>query len=190
MFRMIAFWVLILFLFPVSVKAHRITTFAYVSGKTVHTETYFSDGTPARKANVLVFLDGSKKPILTGKTDKDGRFSFKVPEEARRIKIVVNAEMGHRSVCKLDLKGMSETSPTTEKRNPKEAKSTTPSPQDERLREIIDEELDKRLNPLMEKLVKIEEQMSKPSLRDVFGGIGYIVGIFGLLALIKGEKHR
>ena len=42
----------------------------------------------------------------------------------------------------------------------------------------------------MEKLVKIEERMSKPSLRDVFGGIGYIVGIFGLIALIKGKKRR
>ncbi|MCC6153529.1 MAG: hypothetical protein IT367_07200, partial [Candidatus Hydrogenedentes bacterium] len=49
---------------------------------------------------------------------------------------------------------------------------------EDRVRTIVQEEL----RPLREQLA---EQSSRTRARDIFGGIGYIVGVFGLIVLLK-----
>ncbi len=182
--------------------AHKITVFAYVEGGIVHTETYFSDGTRAKHAQVFVYELKDNKLLLQGKTNRKGEFDFK-PPLVSDLKIVVVAEMGHRAetvVKAVDLKqgGVSQ-APSSSKNAVQTGRSSifvtmphkesvvqTSSPaniDESRLRQIISEEVEKGLKPILEQMVKINESLSRPSFIEIAGGIGYILGFFGLWAI-------
>ncbi len=80
--------------------AHRLLVFAYTEGDTVHTESRFVPANPVRQGKVSVMDAKSEKVLVTGKTDDQGKFSFKLPPQAAAqkldLKIVVEAGMGHR----------------------------------------------------------------------------------------------
>lgn len=156
--------------------AHRVKTFAYLSSDgSVHTETYFTDGTKVKDARVLVY-DGQKgELILEGKTDENGRFVFKPPYIAK-LNIVVEAEMGHKSQATLDL---SETKPA-------EVKEEVKTPEGVDISKVIEE----KLKPIEETLMRLEERLSRPSISEIFGGIGYIFGIFGVWAMLLSRRKK
>ena len=87
---------LVFFFLGVSpVRAHKVMIFAWVEGDTIFTESKFSGGKRVRKGDVTVYgLKGNR--LLKGKTDEQGRFSFKIPEKTA-LKIVLLAGMGHRA---------------------------------------------------------------------------------------------
>ncbi len=165
--------------------AHKITTFVYIdSTGVVHTETYFSDGTKAKNAKVRVYDNSTGKLLLQGTTNNKGIYNFKVPK-ITDLKIVVDAELGHRSVTiikKKRLSGLSQP-PTT---SPKLSK--TPPLQNTYSAKAIDKALDKKLKPIYTMLIDIQQKLSKPTMAEVVGGIGYIVGIFGLVAFILSRR--
>ena len=39
-------------------------------------------------------------------------------------------------------------------------------------------------------LVKLQEQSEKPGLTEIIGGIGYIIGIMGIIGYLKGRAAR
>ncbi|WP_305046541.1 carboxypeptidase regulatory-like domain-containing protein [Geoalkalibacter sp.] len=79
--------------------AHKVNIFAYVEGKTVYTESYFSAGKPVREGRVQVF-DSNREPLLDGRTDEEGRFSFPVPK-IDDLTIVIEVGMGHKNSFQL-----------------------------------------------------------------------------------------
>jgi peptide/nickel transport system permease protein len=90
-----------LLFFPIFLTfAHKISVFIdYEDGKaTVY--TYFSDGTPAKNALVKIIDEKTNKVVLTGKTDQNGIFTFKVPYDGK-FKVEVDAELGHKAVAEL-----------------------------------------------------------------------------------------
>jgi len=86
------------FLFTSPALAHRVVIFAYTEGDIVHTESKFMPHTPVKQGKILVLDAQTGKELLTGQTDDQGKFSFKIPPEAQKqdLKIVVEAAMGHR----------------------------------------------------------------------------------------------
>ena len=50
------------------------------------------------------------------------------------------------------------------------------------IRQVVEKSLDQKLKPVLNILV--ESQQSGPTLRDILGGIGYILGLMGLGAYI------
>ncbi len=182
--------------------AHKITVFAYVEGGIVHTETYFSDGTRAKNAQVFVYELKDNKLLLQGKTNRRGEFNFK-PPLVSDLKIVVVAEMGHRAetiVKAVDLKQGGVSQAASSSKNAVQTgrssifvtmphkgsvvQTSPPANIDEtRLRQIISEEVEKGLKPVLEQMVKIDESLSRPSFIEIAGGIGYILGFFGLWAI-------
>lgn len=79
-------------------EAHKVNVFAYVEGGQVIVEGYFSGNVKAQNSQVEVF-DSTGKKLLDGKTDVKGLFIFKLkdlPPFTGGLKIVLNAEMGHR----------------------------------------------------------------------------------------------
>jgi nickel transport protein len=79
-------------------EAHKVNVFAYVEGDQVVVEGYFSGNVKAQNCQVEVF-DAAGKKLLEGKTDTKGVFTFKLkelPPFKGGLKIVLNAEMGHR----------------------------------------------------------------------------------------------
>jgi nickel transport protein len=180
-----------LFFFIMPVYAHKITTFAYVEDGVVHTETYFSGGSKAKNAKVEVYDVKTGKLLLTGKTNKQGEFEFK-PPLITDLKIVVEAEMGHRAIALLkasELKGEISKSESSQSfmlqtSAPEKTTSVTQISKDT-LRQIVREELKKEISPLLKQLIEIKEELSRPSLASIVGGIGYIFGIFGLWTICR-----
>ncbi len=154
--------------------AHRVKTFAYWGDDgTVHTETYFTDGTRVKGAKVMVYDNLKGDLLLEGKTDEGGKFSFKPPYQTD-LKIVVEADMGHLSQVLLS----SSSKPSSE------IKGEVKLSGGEDLSRLIDD----KLKPVMESLTRIEERLSRPSMIEIFGGIGYILGIFGILAMVMSRR--
>jgi nickel transport protein len=89
------FLVLLLFAAP-QVNAHGINVTARVEGDRILTESYFSNKLKVIEGEVKVFGPDGKQ-LLEGKTDTNGIFSFKIPQETD-LKIVLESAMGHRAV--------------------------------------------------------------------------------------------
>ena len=87
--------VCILFFSVDIVQAHRVNLFAWVEGDTVYVESKFSGGRGV-KAGKITVSDAAGPELLTGMTDENGAFSFKVPKKTD-LKIVVEAGTGHRA---------------------------------------------------------------------------------------------
>ncbi|WP_456455027.1 emp24/gp25L/p24 family protein [Thermovibrio sp.] len=171
---------LFLALLPLSALAHKISAFVDVEGNTVTISSFFSDGTPVKGGDVEVFKDG--KLLLKGKTDKNGEFTFKAPQEGK-YKVVVVAELGHRTEAEFTVGKVKE---EKEKVN-EEKKSSSQDCQkvsEEELRKVVREEL----KPIKQELLQVEEELSKPNLSEIIGGIGWILGIFGGAVLLSRRK--
>ena len=166
--------------------AHRVIIFAWVEGGKIFTESKFSGGKPVKRGDVIVY-DSEGKELLRGKTDDKGEFSFQVPKKTS-LKIVLVAGMGHRGewtipVSELEDVAGPQTQITTSRKtapekSEKQAEASHLSSNE--IRQTVEEALDKRLKPVMKLLV--ESRDHGPTFRDIFGGIGYILGLVGVAA--------
>jgi len=164
--------------------AHRVTIFAWVEGDKIFTESKFGGGKLVKGGEVIVY-DLTGKQLLEGKTDERGEFSFKIPKKTA-MKIVLQAGMGHRgewTIPASELGGTSEPNPrptVSQKTGSKmpEVQAAKSSVSLEQIRRVVEQSLDQRLKPVIKILVESRE--SSPTARDVFGGIGYILGLVGV----------
>lgn len=184
--------------------AHRVLVFAWAEGDTIHTESKFIPDTPVRQGQVQVLEPRTGKVLLTGQTDDKGKFSCKIPAEAAAqkmdLKIVVEAAMGHRGEWLLKgdsyLPGAKTVAAVPPVAAPAPAASPPPaSPGTQTatvdrqvLEEVMNQALARQLGPVKEMLAA--SQTRQPSLADLIGGIGYIMGIFGLWAYWQSKKRR
>jgi len=164
--------------------AHRVTIFAWVEGDKIFTESKFSGGKLVKGGEVIVY-DPEGTQLLKGKTDNRGEFSFKIPKRTA-MKIVLIAGMGHRgdwTIPASDIGGAPEVnsepagSQKTGSRRPEEQAATSHISL-EQIRQVVEKALDQRLKPVMKILVESREH--GPTFRDIFGGIGYILGLMGV----------
>ncbi len=162
--------------------AHKITTFAYVDENgVINTEAYFSGGAKAKGAKVMVYDNSTGELLLQGKTDDKGRFNFK-PPALSDLKIVVEAELGHRAVAFVKKKDFEKFFVQETKAKPASASSLGISEKE------LSQILDKKIKPLYDMMLRMEEKLSKPSLTEIIGGIGYIFGVFGIVAMILARR--
>ena len=90
----LTFWAAI-FAISGTAMAHKVNIFAYVEDGVVYTESYFPDGRPVENGTIEVY-DSQGNKLLEGVCDKEGLFSFKVPQKDD-LTIVINASMGHKN---------------------------------------------------------------------------------------------
>ncbi len=170
--------------------AHKISIFAYVEGQTIQGQVYFNDGSPAKRAKVTLLPAQGQKVLAETKTDAEGNFKLPLPKGVKgSVRIVALAEMGHRAEMKLALKEAAPQNPAfpegfapaTEPVQTQAAQVTTGLSEKE-LQQLIDRELEKQLAPIRQILEDLVKQLQKPSFSEIFGGIGYIFGFFGIIA--------
>lgn len=148
--------------------AHRINAFADYSEGKLTVMSYFSDGTPVRNARVTV-IDSKGTIVAEGFTDADGIFSIELPPS--NYKIVVNESLGHKTETEIVL-------------TPKEKGIPTKKVlQKEQLRGVS--QLEERI---LQKLNQIEKTLNRIRVIEIIGGLGWIVGIFGIIALLKSKS--
>ncbi len=180
-------------------SAHRVTLFAWVEGDVVHTVSKFSGGKMVKNGRITVYdLQGNQ--LLEGEADGQGDYSFAPPKKTA-LRIVLNAGMGHRAEWILDEKDMGLEVPdeTTRASAPSEgvprqeetmlvSASAAPGLTAEEIQLAMERALDKELRPVVRMIA--ETRAEGPSVRDVVGGLGYIMGLVGMAAYFHSRRNR
>lgn len=194
---------LLLALLPCTASAHKISVFAYGEGDMIMGEASFHGGKGARNVEISVTDKATGSVITATHTNDNGQFSIPISDSMREkqadLLIVANAGEGHRNEWLLSAADYLPESSTSESRQeepepkpptPPESTALKAPPQiDEALlRKIVAEEVGQQIGPLKRMLTRQAEH--KPSLQDIIGGIGYILGLAGLAALMKSRKEK
>ena len=198
----VLFWqalllILVIGAFTTPALAHRVLIYAYAEGDTIQTESKFVPDTPVRQGKILVMDKKTDQVLLTGQTDDQGKFAFKIPAAAAAQKmdllIVVEAAMGHRGewLLKADsyLTGAAPgkaATPTAATPAAPGAKAANIDPQ--ALEAALNKALERQLGPINEKLTDLTIHRTTPT--DIIGGIGYILGLFGLGAYFLSKRKN
>lgn len=193
-FRWLAGWLLFAFTCAPAL-AHKVNIFAYVEGDSVHTESYFNDGRKCKNSVVSVYA-GSGELLLQGATDSEGLFAFTVPDlsASRRgdLRIELAASMGHRAEYVLTRGEVWEEDdlPPAERDSAGiSAGQEHAAPASGEMAQAVDQIVARRLSPLAEAVRRLEKQQERASLRDVIGGIGYIIGLMGLYYYLRSRSR-
>jgi nickel transport protein len=173
--------------------AHRVNVFAWVDGDMIRVEAKFAGGKKVMGGAIKV-LDETGKVIHEGKTDESGSYAFGIPARGD-LTVAVEAGQGHRGEWKLsveDKPGAGESQgPGSDERASTEKVASRPegglSIDSSEIRKIVEEAMEKKIRPLAAMLVDSREKDF--SLRDIMGGIGYIIGLIGLAAYIRSKKQ-
>ena len=204
------FFLILLFYITDTAYAHRVMIFAWVEGDKVFTESKFSGGKKVKGGKILV-SDLRGKNILEGKTDDKGEFSFTVPEKTA-LKIVLVAGMGHRAEwtiplneiesladkkpVKSTLKSHEEESPlkTVSVKSAEETQEKRMQPElstglnSNEIEQAVEKALDKKLKPVIKMLE--ESTRPGPTVSEIIGGIGYILGLMGVGAYFHYRRKQ
>jgi nickel transport protein len=178
--------------------AHKVNVFATVEGRTIRGEVYFRGGAAAQNAKVEV-LDPAGEKLAEATTDQQGKFSL----EARyrcNYRLVADAGEGHAGEYTVEAgelpddlpaRGSSATSTAGESPPPVVSPHPTapaaPAADDARLKEMLETAVAKQIGLLRRDLDRYQAEIR---LRDILGGIGYIVGITGLLFYFLGIRRK
>lgn len=201
-------------LLPAPAQAHRVNIFAWLEGDSVMVECGFNRSSPVKNGLVTVFDVTDGKELLRGHTDDNGRFSFPVPAAARAghgLRMQIAAGEGHQNDWTMDASEFSGAAAPTasplEKvdgadRPQGAADSATaaapsapaapaltrtgPSATPDEVRAIVNAALDAKLGPIRRDLAA--QVNAGPSLRDIIGGIGWILGLAGIGLYFKGQR--
>jgi len=176
----------LLFISHSSALAHKVYIYAWLEGDTVYTESYFGAKKKVKQGLVRVF-DLTGKKLLEGRTDEQGQFVFK-PPSLIDLRIEVEAGMGHKAAFVLKAEGSSvHSGPETIQDVTGEEENVSSGPgsaEEAKIRMIVEQVLDSRLKPVMRELAEIRKEKG-PGLIEIIGGIGYILGIMGLILYFK-----
>jgi len=195
LYLILIFAFLIIIMMDVSIFAHKVNVFAYVEGDKVYTESYFNDGKMCVDSKIKVF-DNQGNTLLEGLTDEEGMFSFKIPSEDvidGDLKVVLTASMGHRAEYVIPTNELRGITGLIKEKFEEPIPVVSPEISSFNLKEIqllIEDALDKKLEPVMREMREIKKsQEDKVSPTEIIGGIGYIIGIFGIVAYFLSRKR-
>ena len=180
--------------------AHRVSLFAYVEGDTVFSESYFSKKRKVHQGKLEVFSTTSGELLLKGITDDEGIFNFPIPEATKKERggLLINlyASEGHRAEWTLTA---DEIFPETSDSSPDTQAQNIPAPEQKAEPTLLPEsnsslaELTAQVKTLTNKVetlkrLIISQQEKGPGVNEIFSGIGYILGLFGIAAFFLSRK--
>ncbi len=190
---------MIFFSSPSNSFAHRVSIFAWVDGNTVHTESKFS-GSKMVKGGAIKVFDMENNLLLEGTTDDNGVFSFEIPERVPlRIELQAGAGHGNEWLISADEIGASEPGSAVEAESaalapapgiPDDKTALEPRMSKEEMEEMVERAVEKAVDQKLKPVMKILSDMSDsgPTMSDIIGGIGYIIGLVGIGAYFGSRR--
>lgn len=171
--------------FSLPAFAHKVILYAYVEGDKIIAEGSFGDGSPAKNAEITVHNKAGNL-LAEGKTDANGICEIQIPAKTD-LELKMKAGMGHQaeySITESKLPNLAQQQSAADS----DLKTAAQTVNEEELRKIIAEELDKKLNPIKKTIIQANQETG-PSFTEIIGGIGYIFGLMGVaLYFKKGKK--
>ncbi len=207
--RTLAGLLLALLLTASPAAAHKVRIFAYGEGNRIVGETAYSGGRHPKNAEVLVTSRSDGKVLARCRTDEQGNFSLPIPEAARRgrldLRLILKAGEGHQGEWLLEARDYLDDSEVPAKQPeapaatattgtapaagavPPPAATSPSSVSPVELQRVISQVLDHKLAPL--KRILLENQDRGPTLQDILGGIGYLIGLAGIATYYKNRPR-
>lgn len=180
-------------------QAHKVNLFAYVDGNRVVTDSGYSRSKRVHDGTVEVYDATSGKMLLSGNTDTNGKFDFEIPAEARaekmNLRLLLKAGTGHQAewTVKYAEYGAAKGPFAADEPDhghlavaapdPGMAGSTATASVDKAQIEAI---VRNELAPVKQMLADMSQ--AGPGITEIIGGIGYILGLFGIAAYMKSRK--
>ncbi|RAK10583.1 nickel transport protein [Halanaerobium saccharolyticum] len=171
--------------FSLPVFAHRVILYAYVEGNKIIAEGAFGDGSPAKDAEIMVY-NKQGELLAEAKTNENGICEIEIPKKTD-LEIKMNAGMGHQAEYALSESKLPEINNKDAAASTSKAEVSYNNLSEEKLREVVAEELDKKLTPIKKSIIE-SNQDSGPGLTEIIGGIGYIFGLMGVASYFKKGK--
>lgn len=181
--------------------AHKVNIFAFVDGNSVMTDSGYSRSRRVIGGTVEVYDAKSGTLLLSGTTDSVGKFDFEIPAQARSekmdLRLVLKAGVGHQAEWTVSHDEYGATESATVKEvlpvqndmagveSEKAPLSTTTDVAE--LEKMVQATVHRELAPV--KMMLADLNQSSPGMSEIMGGIGYIVGIFGIIAYMKSRKE-
>lgn len=191
-------------------QAHKVNIFAALDGNMIVGKVYFSGGGVAEDVDVEVLAQDGLK-IATVKTNSKGEFLFAPKMKDTQYLFSVDTGDGHAAKTTVAVgsaltpsqSGASKPRPPSFSQlqgkpgaaqpdvkassSPAQAASPQVAIDPEIVAEVVSVELSKQLRPLAE---RIEQYESSVRMSNVFGGIGFIVGIAGVAAFFLSRRQE
>lgn len=172
--------VLALILTAPAADAHRMDLTLRVVGAELQGLVTYHGGRPVVGAEVEARAGGGEL-LATAHTDVGGRFRLLLTRRVA-LEVLVTTADGHLARQTVAVDAL----PESLAASPRMA-----APEDEadlarRVADTVGAEVARQLAPLQERLEGLERQVR---LRDILGGVGYILGLCGLAALILGRRR-
>jgi nickel transport protein len=175
-------------LFPTALFAHGMDVFATVHGKTIQGKASYHDGTAAKDCDVKAF-NSTGDELGRTKTDDDGKFSIEAKYRCE-YRILVDAADGHGGDYVVPAAALPNDLPTRDQATATEsAHDHEESEHGHTHGHAVDENCPgtavdiKEIEELHSAIDSLQEQLNRHEnrtrFRDILGGIGFIVGIFG-----------
>jgi nickel transport protein len=188
--------------------AHNVFVFASARDHRIEGEVYFRGGTPARDAKVTVVGPGGET-LGNTTTDEKGEFAFPVRFRCDH-KLIADVGEGHRAEFTVSAEELPDDLPapggtdTASLKQPDEAEATSPdqpaqqaappastgsvqaTAKVESLKADI-QALDRQIAQLRKDLNRSQSELR---LRDILGGVGYILGVMGLVFYFLGVRRK
>ncbi len=164
--------------------AHKLKVFATAEGERILGQAYFVGGAGAGGAEIRI-TDGDGGELARLQPDEQGNFEYRVARPMT-YRVVANSLDGHQAVWTLQAEEFSPALPaaqpepvadTTEPVTESDATTVHRLPPQAITEASLERAVARQIRPLREALQAYEERVR---LRDIIGGIGYIVGLAGL----------
>jgi nickel transport protein len=139
--------------------------------------------------------------VLEGETNDKGEFKFARPQVDSALKVVLISGMGHQGEWiltreDLGLPPAGSTTAATGETKTEPAATTSPAniPTDTASANVNMQELTKMVTQVVArevaplKKMMIEQVEGGPSITEIFGGIGWLIGLAGMAAYMKYRK--
>lgn len=168
---------------PLTVHAHKLNLFAFVEGNQISVEAYFPDGKKARNSEVQI-LDTQGNVLVSGLTDEQGMYLYTAPVQAA-MRIVVNAGLGHQAEYELSAEEWSGNVAIASTQIPEATSSSSPPASNTNPDQNpagLQRAIAHAIKPLA---LEIAQLRQRTTLADIIGGIGFIIGILGVIAYWK-----
>lgn len=177
--------------------AHHLGVFAYSSGPDIVVSASFGHNRPVVKGKVRV-TNGQGNLLFQGTTDTHGQLRFPRPKLGPKDKLVITVHggPGHQGTWTMtpeDLGATLEPDPannTVQTDNPAGLRTTSLSRQEQQdLARLVSEAVAREIEPLKAMMAQ-QVDSEQPSLKNIIGGIGWLVGLGGLFAAWTSRKNR
>lgn len=197
--------------------AHKVTLFAYVEGGDIVADAFYSRSNKVRQGKITVADAATGEKLAEIVTDENGAARFPVPQKAlsarRDLRLTLVAGEGHQNdiLVRASEFAPAPAAPAAQKSAPAPASpaqksapkvadgaasKTPPAPQPapqltqaelEALVERASERaVEKKVAPLRQMLER--QAGDGPGMVEIVGGIGYILGLFGVAAFFAARR--